>query len=59
MFRDSNEEVVSAASKPWLSDRIPQVTRDSFDDICLKKENSLCVIYIEKNAASKNTEILD
>jgi hypothetical protein len=43
---------VSAASRPWLSDRVPQVTSDSADDICLKKEGALCVIYIAKDAAT-------
>jgi hypothetical protein len=42
---------VSAASKPWLSERVPQVTSDSADDICLKKEGALCVIYVAKDAA--------
>lgn len=53
VFRNNNEEqVVSAASRPWLSDRVPQVTSDSADDICLKKEGALCVIYIAKDSAS-------
>lgn len=53
VFRTNNEEsVVSAASKPWLSERVPQMTSDSADDICLKKEGALCVIYIAKDAAS-------
>lgn len=51
VFRSTEEQVVSAASKPWLSERVPQVTSDSADDICLKKEGALCVIYIAKDAA--------
>jgi hypothetical protein len=52
VFRNNNEDqVVSAASKPWLSERVPQVTSDSVDDICLKKEGALCVIYVAKDAA--------
>ena len=52
VFRNNNEDqVVSAASKPWLSERVPQVTIDSVDDICLKKEGALCVIYLAKDAA--------
>jgi hypothetical protein len=29
---------------------VPQVAVESFDDICLKKEGALCVIYVAKNA---------
>ena len=43
---------MSAASKPWLSERIPPLTSDSADDICLKKEGALCVIYVAKDAAT-------
>jgi hypothetical protein len=51
VFRDNNEEAVtSAASKPWLNERVPQISGDSFDDICLKKDGALCAIYITKNA---------
>jgi hypothetical protein len=35
------------------------LTRDSGDDICLKKEGALCVIYIAANAASKDQSQLD
>lgn len=51
VFRGDQEEVAtSAASKPWLNERVPQLTSDSIDDICLKKESALCVIYIAKDA---------
>lgn len=51
VFKTNNEDaVVSAASRPWLSEKVPQITSDSVDDICLKKEGALCVIYIAKNA---------
>lgn len=52
VFRNNEDTVVSAASRPWLSERIPQVTSDSADDICLKKEGALCVIYVAKDAAT-------
>ena len=56
VFRTNNEEaVVSAASKPWLNDHIPLITSDSADDICLKKEGALCVIFVGKDAASIKT----
>jgi thioredoxin-like negative regulator of GroEL len=51
VFKNNNEEsVVSAASKPWLSEKVPQVASESFDDICLKKEGAICVIYIAAGA---------
>jgi len=46
VFKDDKEDLKSAASKPWLSDKLPLLTSDSANDICLKKEGSLCVIYI-------------
>lgn len=52
VFRNDEQVAVSAASKPWLSERVPQVTSDSADDICLKKEGALCVIYVAKDAAT-------
>jgi hypothetical protein len=54
VFRGDKDEVKSAASKPWLTEKIPQLTLDSANDICLKKEGSLCVIYIAKDGQSKN-----
>jgi thiol-disulfide isomerase/thioredoxin len=55
VFKNNNEEaVVSAASKPWLSEKVPQVASESFDDICLKKEGALCVIYVAANAEQVN-----
>lgn len=57
VFRNSDEEVKSSASKPWLNEKVPQFTSDSANDICLKKESALCVIYIVKDAASKSNEV--
>lgn len=59
VFRGDQEEVKSAATKPWLNDKIPNLTIDSADDICMKKEGSLCVIYIAKNAESKDVKAID
>lgn len=60
VFNQVNEdEVKSSAAKPWLSERVPQLTSESANDICLKKEGVLCVIYIAKNEASKDQETLD
>lgn len=51
VFRTGNEEVKSSAAKPWLNEKVSQITGDSADDICLKKEGALCVIYIVKDAS--------
>lgn len=54
VFREHNEIVESAAAKPWLSDRVPQLTSDSADEICLKKEGALCVLYVVNDESQKN-----
>ena len=59
VFRTGEEEVKSSASKPWLNDKVPQLALDSADDICLKKEGALCVIYVVKSAAEKNSEVAE
>lgn len=59
VFREHNEIVESAASKPWLSDKVAELTEDSANDICLKKESALCVIYVVKDASQKNQETID
>jgi hypothetical protein len=51
VFKDTNEEVKSAASKPWLSEKVPMMASDSANDICLKKEGALCVILLVENAS--------
>ena len=42
---------MSAAAKPWLSDRIPQLTSDSGKDVCFGTDGTLCVIYIAKDGS--------
>jgi hypothetical protein len=54
VFGGTKEEVVSAASKPWLTVKIPQMTIESANDVCLKKEGALCVVYVTKDSASIN-----
>lgn len=45
-----NEPKQSAASKPWLTVSVPQMTKDSANDICLKKDGALCVILVTNSA---------
>ena len=49
----------SAAAKPWLIANVPQLTKDSANDICLQKDGSLCVIMVVKDAASVDQKKLD
>ena len=60
VFHDSaDQEVKSAASKPWLSEKVPLLTSDSGNDICLKKEGYLCVILLNKNQDSVSKDNLE
>jgi hypothetical protein len=50
---DNNAEPKqSAAAKPWLITSVPQLTSNSGNDICLKKDGVLCIIMVNKDAAS-------
>lgn len=42
----------SSAAKPWMVAQVPQVTKDSANDICLKKDGALCIIMVVKDKAS-------
>lgn len=44
--QSTTEEPTNAASKPWLSTPVPYLSKDSANDICLKKDGTLCVIYV-------------
>ena len=54
MFKGDEKEVVSAASKPWLTDRVPMLTSESSKDVCFGTEGSLCVIYLAKDESQKD-----
>jgi len=55
-----DEEVKDVkASKPWLQEKVPELTGQSANDICLKKDGALCVIYAAKDNASKEQAVLD
>jgi len=47
-----NEVKQSSASKPWMIPNVPQITKDSGNDICLKKDGALCVIMVVKDKDS-------
>ena len=45
VFAQTEDPLESRASRPWLSEPIPFLSRESGNDICLKKDGLLCVIY--------------
>lgn len=49
----------SSASKPWLVVNVPEMTKDSSNDICLKKGGSLCVVLLIKDKASLDEALLE
>lgn len=49
-----SKEPISAALKPWLNMATPYMTKDSANDICLKKDGTLCVIYISSGKEKVN-----
>lgn len=53
VFREHNEIVESAAKKPWLNDKFGQLTSDSADDLCLKKEGALCIVLVVSDDSQK------
>lgn len=50
------EEVKSAATKMWLNMATPYLASDSANDICLKRDGTLCVIYVAPNM-DKSAEV--
>jgi len=47
--KENEPTKTSSASKPWMIPNVPQMTKDSANDICLKKDGALCVMMIVKN----------
>lgn len=56
---NQSEVKTSSASKPWLIASVPQLTLDSGNDICLKKDGSLCIIMVVKDGASVDKKAMD
>lgn len=50
-FGEGKEPTISAASKPWMSEPLPELHYKSADDLCFKKD-SVCVIYISNKLPS-------
>ena len=52
------QEEESKAKKPWMSMPVPFISKESGNDICLKKDG-LCVIYVMKSAADSDPKIVE
>lgn len=59
VFGQQKETTESAASKPWLSQPFPFLSKDSGNEICLSKDGTLCVIYLVKSADESDKAVLD
>ena len=55
-YGDEEVPVSSAASKPWLSQKLPKLNSQSGNDICFKKDGALCVIYLASEQPGAEVE---
>lgn len=58
VFEQTEEPVESRASKPWLSEPVPFLSKDSANDLCLKKDGVLCVIYAVPDAKQFSHDVV-
>lgn len=58
VFAQQEEPVESRASKPWLAEPVPFLSKDSGNDICLKKDGVLCVIYVLPTQADSDRTVV-
>ena len=54
-----DENTESRASKPWLSEPVPFLSKDSANDVCLKKDGVLCVIYLVAQASQSDQAVIN
>lgn len=59
VFPGEQEVKDTKAAKPWLQEKVPEIHGKSANDVCLKKDGALCVIYAVKSAAEKEQAMLD
>lgn len=53
-YSDSDTTVTS---QPWLIQKIPEITKASYNDLCFGKGKGLCVIYLKNGEKITNNEI--
>jgi hypothetical protein len=42
-----------------MTAKVPFMTKDSANDLCLKKDGTLCVVYVVKDAKSSSDAVLE
>ena len=57
VFQGTEDVVESSASKVWLTQTVPELNKDSANDICLMKEGYLCVVYLAASSAEKSDDV--
>lgn len=58
VFAQEEKSVESRASRPWLSEPVPFLSKESANDICLKKDGVLCVIYVLPTASASDKAVV-
>ena len=62
IFVDPNaaENVVktNSAAKPWLVKPVPELTKDSGNDVCLQKDGALCIILLVSDKSQLDESLL-
>ena len=58
VFESAEDPVESRASRPWLSEPVPFMSKASGNDICFKKDGVLCVIYTVPEASASDRAVL-
>lgn len=54
-----DDAVESKATRPWLSEKVAFLSKESANDLCLKKEGILCVIYVVPEASKSDPAFLE
>ena len=59
VFGGNQEVKESGATKAWLSERIPFMSKDSGNDVCFSKDGTLCVLYVTPCRHSVDQAVID
>jgi len=59
VFAGTDTNVESAATKAWLNEAIPFISKDSGNDVCFMKDGNLCVIYVVSSKDFVDKKVID
>jgi len=59
VFGGTETTVESAATKAWLNEAIPFISKESGNDVCFMKDGNLCVIYVLPCKHSADQKVID